>query len=35
MRILQMPDVVRYPGMTTAQLRECFLLDDLFQSGKI
>lgn len=35
MRILQMPDVIRYPGMSTAQLRESFLLDDLFQPGTI
>ena len=35
MRILQMPDAIRYRGMTTAQLRESFLLDDLFQPGTI
>lgn len=35
MRILQMPDAIRYPGMSTAQLREAFLLDDLFQPGTI
>ena len=35
MRILQMPDVIRYPSMTTSQLRESFLLDDLFQAGTI
>ncbi|MES2222631.1 MAG: 5-dehydro-4-deoxy-D-glucuronate isomerase, partial [Acidobacteriota bacterium] len=35
MRILQMPDVVRYPTMSTAQLRESFLLSDLFQPGAV
>ena len=35
MRILQMPDAIRYPSMTTAQLREAFLLDDLFQPGTV
>ena len=35
MRILQMPDAIRYPTMSTAQLRESFLLEDLFQPGTI
>jgi 4-deoxy-L-threo-5-hexosulose-uronate ketol-isomerase len=35
MRILQMPDAVRYPTMSTAQLRESFLLSDLFQPGTV
>lgn len=35
MRILQMADLVRYPSMTTAQLRETFLLSDLFQPGAL
>ena len=33
MRIFHMPDVIRYPSMTTSQPQESFLLDDLFQSG--
>jgi 4-deoxy-L-threo-5-hexosulose-uronate ketol-isomerase len=35
MKILQMPDAIRYSSMTTAQLRESFLLADLFQPGMI
>jgi 4-deoxy-L-threo-5-hexosulose-uronate ketol-isomerase len=35
MRILQMPDAIRYSTMNTAQLRESFLLEDLFQPGTI
>lgn len=35
MRILQMADLVRYPSMTTAQLRETFLLSDLFKPGEL
>jgi len=32
---LQMADAVRYPRMTTAELRETFLIDDLFRAGEI
>jgi len=35
MKIVQMADAVRYPRMTTAELRETFLLQGLFQSGAI
>jgi 4-deoxy-L-threo-5-hexosulose-uronate ketol-isomerase len=35
MRILQMTDAVRYRTMTTAELRETFLVGDLFQPGEI
>lgn len=35
MKIVQMADVVRYPSMTTAELRETFLLEGLFQEGEI
>jgi 4-deoxy-L-threo-5-hexosulose-uronate ketol-isomerase len=35
MKILQIPDAIRYPTMSTAQLRESFLLEDLFQPGQI
>ena len=35
MKLVQMADAVRYPRMTTAELRETFLLEDLFQSGQL
>jgi 4-deoxy-L-threo-5-hexosulose-uronate ketol-isomerase len=35
MRLLQLADAVRYPAMTTAELRETFLLTDLFQPDRI
>ena len=35
MKILQMADAVRYRTMTTRELRDTFLLDDLFQPGQI
>ncbi|MGA2833677.1 MAG: 5-dehydro-4-deoxy-D-glucuronate isomerase [Terracidiphilus sp.] len=35
MKILQMADAVRYRTMTTEELRETFLLSDLFQPGKV
>ena len=35
MNLRQMADAVRYPRMTTAELRETFLLEDLFQPGEI
>ncbi|MGA8940207.1 MAG: 5-dehydro-4-deoxy-D-glucuronate isomerase [Acidobacteriaceae bacterium] len=35
MKIVQMADAVRYPRMTTAELRETFLLEDLFSVGEI
>lgn len=35
MKLLQMADAVRYPRMTTAELRETFLLDELFKPGEI
>ena len=35
MKIVQMADLVRFRTMTTAELRETFLIDDLFQAGRI
>jgi 4-deoxy-L-threo-5-hexosulose-uronate ketol-isomerase len=35
MKMLQMADAIRYRTMTTQELRETFLVDDLFQSGRI
>jgi 4-deoxy-L-threo-5-hexosulose-uronate ketol-isomerase len=35
MKLYQMADPVRYARMTTAELRETFLLDDLFKQGEI
>ena len=35
MKIVQMADAVRYPSMTTAELRETFLLEGLFREGEI
>src|SRR6202046_929649 len=35
MKIVQMADAVRYPRMTTAELRETFLLEGLFREGEI
>jgi 4-deoxy-L-threo-5-hexosulose-uronate ketol-isomerase len=35
MRLMQMADAVRYPGMSTAELRETFLLEGLFIPGEI
>ncbi|MGA2652808.1 MAG: 5-dehydro-4-deoxy-D-glucuronate isomerase [Terracidiphilus sp.] len=35
MKILQLADAVRYRTMTTEELRETFLIDDLFQPGQI
>jgi 4-deoxy-L-threo-5-hexosulose-uronate ketol-isomerase len=35
MKLLQMADAVRYPRMTTAELRETFLVDDAFVLGAI
>jgi len=35
MKLMQMADAVRYRTMTTAELRETFLITDLFQSGRI
>jgi 4-deoxy-L-threo-5-hexosulose-uronate ketol-isomerase len=35
MRLLQMADAVRYPRMTTAELRETFLIEDAFRAGEI
>jgi 4-deoxy-L-threo-5-hexosulose-uronate ketol-isomerase len=35
MKIVQMADAVRYPRMTTAELRETFLLEGLFRKGTI
>jgi 4-deoxy-L-threo-5-hexosulose-uronate ketol-isomerase len=35
MKLLQMSDAVRYPRMTTAELRETFLLEELFTPGAI
>ena len=35
MKILQMADAVRYRTMTTQELRETFVIEDLFQTGQI
>lgn len=35
MKLLQMADAVRYPRMTTAELRETFLLDGMFTPGAL
>jgi 4-deoxy-L-threo-5-hexosulose-uronate ketol-isomerase len=35
MKLLQMADAVRYPRMTTAELRETFLLDGMFEAGEL
>jgi 4-deoxy-L-threo-5-hexosulose-uronate ketol-isomerase len=35
MKLLQMADAVRYPRMTTAELRETFLIEDAFRHGEI
>lgn len=35
MKLLQMSDPVRFPRMTTAELRETFLLENLFTAGAI
>jgi len=35
MRICQMADPIRYSRLTTAELRETFLIDDLFSSGAV
>jgi 4-deoxy-L-threo-5-hexosulose-uronate ketol-isomerase len=35
MKLVQMADPVRYPRMTSAELRETFLLDGMFNPGKI
>ena len=35
MKIQQMADAIRYRTMTTGELRETFLVSDLFQSGEI
>jgi 4-deoxy-L-threo-5-hexosulose-uronate ketol-isomerase len=35
MKLLQMADAVRYPRMTTAELRETFLLESLFRAGEL
>jgi 4-deoxy-L-threo-5-hexosulose-uronate ketol-isomerase len=35
MKLLQMADAVRYRTMTTAELRETFLITDLFQPGVV
>jgi 4-deoxy-L-threo-5-hexosulose-uronate ketol-isomerase len=35
MKILQLADLVRFRTMTTAELRETFLIDDLFQTSRI
>jgi 4-deoxy-L-threo-5-hexosulose-uronate ketol-isomerase len=35
MRLIQVADVVRYPRMTTEELRAAFLVDALFQPGRL
>ena len=35
MRLIQVADAVRYPRMTTEELRAAFLVEELFQPGSI
>ena len=35
MKLLQMADAVRYPRMTTTELRETFLIEDAFRPGEL
>lgn len=35
MKLMQMADAIRYRTMTTSELRETFLVEDLFQPGQI
>ena len=35
MKTILISDPVRYPRMTTQELRECFLADGLFKPGEI
>jgi 4-deoxy-L-threo-5-hexosulose-uronate ketol-isomerase len=35
MKLMQMADLVRYPHMSTAELRSTFLVDDLFAPGQV
>ena len=35
MKVMQMADQVRYPHMSTAELRSTFLIDDLFAPGQV
>jgi len=35
MKVLQLADEVRYPRMSTAELRSTFLLEDLFTPGQV
>ncbi|MGA7159249.1 MAG: 5-dehydro-4-deoxy-D-glucuronate isomerase [Acidobacteriaceae bacterium] len=35
MKIVQIADAIRYPRMNTAELRETFLLENLFRAGEI
>ena len=35
MKLVQMADAVRYARMTSAELRETFLLEGMFNPGKI
>jgi 5-keto 4-deoxyuronate isomerase len=35
MKLIQIADAVRYPRMTTAELRATFLLDDLFEPDQV
>ena len=35
MKVMQMADAVRYPHMSTAELRATFLVDDLFSPGQV
>ena len=35
MKIVQMADAIRYPTMTTAELRQAFLLEGLFREGEL
>lgn len=35
MKVMQMADLVRYPHMSTAELRATFLVDDLFSPGLV
>ena len=35
MRLIQVADAIRYPRMTTEALRAAFLVDKLFQPGRV
>ena len=35
MKVMQMADAVRYPHMSTEELRSTFLVDDIFAPGQV